>query len=56
MLLSQEPATGSASLLLAELQQDQQLWEEAAMPEVIAYLRGCKSLNMPVILKDALGL
>jgi len=53
-LLPQEPATESVSLLLAEMQQDQQLWEAAAMPDVVTYLRGCKSLNLPTILKEAL--
>ena len=55
-LLSQEPGTGSASVLLAEMQLEQQLWEAAAMPDVVSYLRGCKSLNLPIILKEALGL
>ena len=56
MPVPQEVGPESAINILAKIQQDQQLWEEAGMPEVITYLRGCKGLVVPMVFKEVLNL
>ena len=55
-LLAQAHGEAPEALLIQSMKSDVDLWEDADMPSVCKYLRGAAGLNVPMELREVLGM